>query len=84
MKDQDHPVAEPESWRVVVFTTLPGGMAYTQLDEVVHRLGHAIVGVVTTPDRNGVAVETISMSSRRSRRVLMSSSPPTPSGGPRC
>ena len=49
MKDQDHPVAEPESWRVVVFTTLPGGVAYTQLDEVVHRLGHAIVGVVTTP-----------------------------------
>src|SRR5215212_2598717 len=49
MMDQDHPVAEPESWRVVVFTTLPGGVAYTQLDEVVHRLGHAIVGVVTTP-----------------------------------
>ena len=46
--DQEHLVSNPESWRVVVFTNVPGGVAYTQLDELLRRLGHTIVGVVTT------------------------------------
>jgi len=40
---------ESEAWRIVVFTNLPGGAVYTMLDELARRLGHSIVGVVTTP-----------------------------------
>ncbi|MBW3633556.1 MAG: methionyl-tRNA formyltransferase [Chloroflexi bacterium] len=47
--DLEHPVSAPERWRVVVFTNLPGGGVYTLLDGVMRQLGHAIVGVVTTP-----------------------------------
>src|SRR4051812_31098044 len=38
-----------DSWHVVVFTNMPGGMVYTLVDEVVRSLGHRVVGVVTTP-----------------------------------
>jgi methionyl-tRNA formyltransferase len=38
-----------ESWRVVVFTNIPGGMIYSLVDEVVRPLGHRVVGVVTSP-----------------------------------
>jgi methionyl-tRNA formyltransferase len=46
---QERPVPAPESWRVVVFTNLPGGVVYTVLDDLLRRLGHSVVGVVTTP-----------------------------------
>ena len=39
----------PESWRVVVFTNMPGGMIYSLVDEIVRPLGHRVVGVVTSP-----------------------------------
>ena len=39
----------PESWRIVVFTNIPGGMIYSLVDEVVRPLGHRVVGVVTSP-----------------------------------
>src|SRR5918995_4016248 len=39
----------PESWRIVVFTNLPGGMIYSLVDEVVRPLGHRVVGVLTSP-----------------------------------
>jgi methionyl-tRNA formyltransferase len=39
----------PESWRVVVFTNMPGGMIYSLVNEVVRPLGHRVVGVVTSP-----------------------------------
>ena len=39
----------PESWRIVVFTNMPGGMIYSLVDEVVRPLGHRVVGVVTSP-----------------------------------
>jgi methionyl-tRNA formyltransferase len=42
-------VANADSWRVVVFTNLPGGMIYHGIDAVVRPLGHRIVGVVTSP-----------------------------------
>jgi len=42
-------VDEPESWRVVVVTNIPGGVVYTLVDDVVRPLGHKIVGVVTSP-----------------------------------
>jgi methionyl-tRNA formyltransferase len=38
-----------QSWRVVVFTNIPGGRVYEQVDAAIARLGHRIVGVVTTP-----------------------------------
>src|SRR5829696_2776103 len=38
-----------ESWRVVVFTNIPGGQIYSVVDEVVRPLGHRVVGVVTSP-----------------------------------
>jgi len=38
-----------ESWRVVVFTNMPGGMIFTLVDQVTRALGHRVVGVVTTP-----------------------------------
>jgi len=47
--DQDHPVSQPESWRIVVFTVIPGGIVYSLVDQVVRPLGHRIVGVVTSP-----------------------------------
>jgi methionyl-tRNA formyltransferase len=47
--DQDFPVPDPDRWRVVVFTNLPGGVFYTAMDDLLPRLGHTIVGVVTTP-----------------------------------
>ncbi len=39
----------PESWRIVVFTNMPGGFVYTLVDDVARSLGHRVVGVVTTP-----------------------------------
>ena len=39
----------PESWRVVVFTNIPGGVGYSLTNEVVRPLGHRVVGVVTSP-----------------------------------
>jgi methionyl-tRNA formyltransferase len=39
----------PESWRIVVFTNMPGGMIYSLVNEVVRPLGHRVVGVVTSP-----------------------------------
>src|SRR5215210_2874463 len=38
-----------ESWRVVVFTNVPGGVVYSVVDEVIRPLGHRVVGVVTSP-----------------------------------
>ncbi len=46
---QDRTNGDGGRWRVVVFTNLPGGVVYKQMDEVLRRLGHTIVGVVTTP-----------------------------------
>ena len=45
----DGPNPAPESWRVVVFTNMPGGMIYSLVDEIVRPLGHRVVGVVTSP-----------------------------------
>src|SRR3712207_1964606 len=45
----DGPDPAPESWRVVVFTNMPGGMVYSLVDEIVRPLGHRVVGVVTSP-----------------------------------
>jgi methionyl-tRNA formyltransferase len=39
----------PESWRIVVFTNIPGGVIYSLVDGVVRPLGHRVVGVVTSP-----------------------------------
>lgn len=39
----------PESWRLLVFTNMPGGMVYSLVDQFVRPLGHRIVGVVTSP-----------------------------------
>jgi methionyl-tRNA formyltransferase len=39
----------PESWRIVVFTNIPGGEIYSLVNEVVRPLGHRVVGVVTSP-----------------------------------
>jgi methionyl-tRNA formyltransferase len=43
------PQNAPESWRVVVITMLPGGVVYTMVEAVLRRLGHRIVGVLTSP-----------------------------------
>jgi methionyl-tRNA formyltransferase len=45
----DGPNSAPESWRIVVFTNMPGGMIYSLVNEVVRPLGHRVVGVVTSP-----------------------------------
>ncbi len=45
----DGQLPAPESWRIVVFTNMPGGMVYALVDEVVRPLGHRVVGVVTSP-----------------------------------
>jgi methionyl-tRNA formyltransferase len=39
----------PESWRIVVFTNIPGGVIFSLVDGVVRPLGHRVVGVVTSP-----------------------------------
>jgi methionyl-tRNA formyltransferase len=39
----------PESWRIVVFTNMPGGMIYSLVNEIVRPLGHRVAGVVTSP-----------------------------------
>jgi methionyl-tRNA formyltransferase len=39
----------PESWRIVVFTNIPGGVIYSLVNEVVRPMGHRVVGVVTSP-----------------------------------
>ena len=39
----------PESWRIVVFTNIPGVVIYSLVDEIVRPLGHRVVGVVTSP-----------------------------------
>jgi methionyl-tRNA formyltransferase len=38
-----------ESWRVVVFTNIPGGAVYTLVNEVLRSRGHRVVGVITSP-----------------------------------
>ena len=45
----DEPDPAPESWRIVVFTNMPGGMIYSLVNEIVRPLGHRVVGVVTSP-----------------------------------
>src|SRR5215218_8400398 len=45
----DLPDPAPESWRIVVFTNMPGGMIYSLVNEIVRSLGHRVVGVVTSP-----------------------------------
>ena len=45
----DGPNPAPESWRIVVFTNMPGGMIYSLVNEIVRPLGHRVVGVVTSP-----------------------------------
>lgn len=47
MADEQTPA--PESWRIVVFTNIPGGVIYSLVNEVVCPLGHRVVGVVTSP-----------------------------------
>lgn len=47
MADEHTPA--PESWRIVVFTNIPGGVIYSLVNEVVRPLGHRVVGVVTSP-----------------------------------
>jgi len=45
----DGQTSTSESWRIVVFTNIPGGVIYSLVDEVVRPLGHRVVGVVTSP-----------------------------------
>src|ERR687893_1528033 len=45
----DGPDPALESWRIVVFTNIPGGTIYSLVNEVVRPLGHRVVGVVTSP-----------------------------------
>jgi methionyl-tRNA formyltransferase len=45
----DGQIPAPESWRIVVFTNIPGGVIYSLVNEVVRPLGHRVVGVVTSP-----------------------------------
>jgi methionyl-tRNA formyltransferase len=40
---------EPESWRVLVVTNIPGGLMYRILSQLLPAFGHRIVGVVTSP-----------------------------------
>ncbi len=47
--DLGRPVSETATWRVVVFTNIPGGMIYAMVDETLRPLGHRVVGVVTSP-----------------------------------
>jgi methionyl-tRNA formyltransferase len=42
----NHPA---ESWRIVLFTNITGGITWTFINDAVRPLGHRIVGVVTTP-----------------------------------
>jgi methionyl-tRNA formyltransferase len=39
----------PQSWRVVVFTNVPGGFVATTVAEVLGPLSHRAVGALTTP-----------------------------------
>src|SRR5215216_5539867 len=41
--------ATADSWRIVVFTVIPGGIVYSLVDQVARSLGHRVVGVVTSP-----------------------------------
>lgn len=45
----DDQKSAPDSWRIVVFTNMPGGFIFTLVDQVARSLGHRVVGVVTTP-----------------------------------
>jgi hypothetical protein len=45
----DGQIPAPESWRIAVFTNIPGGVIYSLVNEVVRPLGHRVVGVVTSP-----------------------------------
>src|SRR3954452_251906 len=47
--DEGQPASAADSWRVVVFTNVPGGAVYHGIEAVVRPLGHRIVGVVTSP-----------------------------------
>ncbi|HEU0164159.1 MAG TPA: formyltransferase family protein [Thermomicrobiales bacterium] len=38
-----------DAWRVVIFTTIAGGIVYTLTDAVLQQFGHRVVGVMTTP-----------------------------------
>jgi len=56
MADTSAPPAA--GWRVVVFTSLPGGKAAAFVDEIVRPLGHRLVGVVAAPDPHPRGVAT--------------------------
>ncbi|MGD9858411.1 MAG: methionyl-tRNA formyltransferase [Thermomicrobiales bacterium] len=47
--ETDRVEAAAESWRIVVFTTVPNGFVLKLVDDVAGRLGHRVVAVVTTP-----------------------------------
>jgi methionyl-tRNA formyltransferase len=47
--DRERHDAGGESWRVVVFTNIPGGFIYTLVRDVLRPRGHRVVGVVTSP-----------------------------------
>ena len=74
----------PESWRIVVFTNIPGGIVYSLVDEVVRPLGHRVVAVVTTPGPKRRRSPAYWRLSRPSRLGSTSSSQTIPSGGPQC
>ena len=80
----DLPDPAPESWRVVVFTDIPGGSVYSLVNEVVRPLGHRVVGVVTSPGpkrrRSPTYLEVVAAVPRGST----SSSPTIRSVGRRC
>jgi hypothetical protein len=74
----------PESWRIVVFTNIPGGVIYSLVDGVVRPLGHRVVGVVTSPGpkrrRSSAYLEVVAAVPPGST----SSSPTIPSAGRQC
>jgi methionyl-tRNA formyltransferase len=39
----------PESWRLAVFTNMPGGFFFSLVHEAAQTMGHRVVGVLTTP-----------------------------------
>ncbi|CAA9570557.1 MAG: Methionyl-tRNA formyltransferase [uncultured Thermomicrobiales bacterium] len=66
------------SWRVVVFTVIPGGFVYRLAEAVLAPMGHRIVGVVTTPGpqrRRSPAYLDVVAAARPSVDVLVSNHP---------
>ncbi len=73
---QERPSAT--SWRVVVFTVIPGGAVYHLSEAVLSAMGHRIVGVVTTPGpkrRRSPAYLDVVAAVRPSVDVLVSNHP---------